>query len=123
MTFTLSVEGHGPGERVNAASDWLSFLLVAGLTAVVLLVVAGLMLWLAAKGRQRRHPADRTATRSGRSALAVEAGGPDGKPDGVAGDVQRARLDARPEGDSCDDLVRPWVDADDLSRAAVQSPD
>jgi len=33
------------------ASDWLSFLLVAGLTAVVVLVVAGVVIWLEAKGR------------------------------------------------------------------------
>jgi hypothetical protein len=42
---------------VSVESDGLFFLLVAGLTAVVLFIAVGLVLWITAKARQRRDAA------------------------------------------------------------------
>ena len=42
------------GDRVNVSSDWLDFLLVTGVTAVGVFIVAGVALWLTAWARKRR---------------------------------------------------------------------
>ena len=47
-----------------SSSDWLDFLLVAGLTALVLFFAASLVLLLAAKSRQRRQDAKAEAGRA-----------------------------------------------------------
>jgi hypothetical protein len=39
---------------VNVSSDWLDFLLVTGVTAVGVFIVAGVALWLTAWARKRR---------------------------------------------------------------------
>jgi hypothetical protein len=39
---------------VSVSSDWLDFLLVTGVTAVGLFIVAGVALWLTARVRERR---------------------------------------------------------------------
>jgi hypothetical protein len=43
---------------VIVASDGLAFLLVAGLTAIILFVAAALALWLIGEVRRRRHSAE-----------------------------------------------------------------
>ena len=50
----------------SLASDGLDFLLVAGLTAVVLFVASGLVLWLTAWARKRRHAAEALSADAGR---------------------------------------------------------
>ena len=49
------------------ASDGLDFLLVAGLTAVVVFVAAALVLWL--MGKARRHTAEAMPPEAGRAQL------------------------------------------------------
>lgn len=39
---------------MSVNSDWLDFLLVTGVTAVGLFIVAGVALWLTARVRRRR---------------------------------------------------------------------
>lgn len=45
----------------------LDFLLVAGLTAVVVFVVSGVVLGLAARARRRRHATDAMTAEAGRA--------------------------------------------------------
>ncbi len=45
----------------------LTFLLVAGATAVVVLVVSCLVLWLTARARERRHAAEAMTAETGRA--------------------------------------------------------
>jgi hypothetical protein len=52
---------------VSLPSDWLGFFLVAGMTAVVVFVIGGLVLWLTARARTRRHAADATTAAAGRA--------------------------------------------------------
>ena len=40
---------------MSLPSDWLAFFLVAGMTAVVVFVMGGFVLWLTARARTRRH--------------------------------------------------------------------
>jgi hypothetical protein len=54
---------------VMTASDGLDFLLVAGLTAVVVFVAAALVLWVMGKARRRRHGAEATPPEAGRAQL------------------------------------------------------
>jgi len=41
---------------VSVSSDWLDFLLVTGVTAVALFIVAGVVLWLTARVRKTAQP-------------------------------------------------------------------
>ncbi|HEY5876349.1 MAG TPA: hypothetical protein VIT64_13660 [Ilumatobacteraceae bacterium] len=41
---------------MSVSSDWLDFLLVTGVTAVVLFIVAGVVLWLTARTRKAAPP-------------------------------------------------------------------
>ena len=45
----------------------LDFLLVAGVTAVVVFIVAGLVVWLTARVRRRRRDAAATTAEAGRA--------------------------------------------------------
>ena len=40
---------------MSVNSDWLDFLLVTGVTAVGLFIVAGVALWITARVRRRRY--------------------------------------------------------------------
>ena len=52
---------------MSLPSDWLGFLLVAGMTAVVVISIGGLVLWLTARARTRRHAAHATTAEAGRA--------------------------------------------------------
>ncbi len=52
---------------MSLASDWLGFVLVAGMTAVVVFSIGGLVLWLTARARMRRHAAKATTPEAGRA--------------------------------------------------------
>lgn len=57
---------------MSLGSEWLDFLLIAGLTAVVIFVAAGLVLRLTAWARTRRRSADATPAGAGREVAGAD---------------------------------------------------